>query len=89
MNVNHLNLLSCPKTKKKLKIENASVIINKRIKEGVLKEPYSGNEYQIANSIPRFVENKNYTKNFSSEWNIHNTTQYAEYSGYDISKRRF
>jgi len=89
MNPNHLKYLVCPKTKQPLEIKFSSVVENKRIKEGMLIEPTSRHEYPIVNFIPRFVAQDNYAKNFGIEWNIHDLTQYDEFSGFSVSKDRF
>ncbi|MHB8563122.1 MAG: methyltransferase domain-containing protein [Acidiferrobacteraceae bacterium] len=89
MNPDHLKYLVCPKTQQPLEIKSSSVVENKRIKEGVLIEPIAHREYPIVNFIPRFVTQNNYAQNFGIEWNIHNLTQYDEFSGFSVSKERF
>lgn len=90
MHRQHLDLLVCPRTKLPLIFkENSLIIENGQIKEGLLSEPISGNEYPIINFIPRFVPSDNYANNFGLEWNIHSKTQYDDYSGLNISKERF
>lgn len=88
MNKAFISLLRCPKTGKKLVLDQP-VEENDAIKEGILKEPFSGNEYFIRNFIPRFVDSEDYSANFGLEWNIHDKTQYDEESGYSISGKRF
>jgi SAM-dependent methyltransferase len=85
----HLSLLVCPKTKRPLILENTSIDLDGRIKEGLLTEPVSSNHYPVVNYIPRFVEASNYAENFGLEWNIHRRTQYDEETGVPQSKKRF
>jgi len=59
------------------------------IQQGIIKCICCKREYKIINSIPRFVPNEEYCENFGIEWNIHNTTQYDEYSGRSLSEERF
>ena len=90
MHRQHLDVLVCPKTNLPLILkENSLIIGHGQIKEGLLIEPISKNEYPIINFIPRFVSPDNYTNNFGLEWNIHSKTQYDDYSGLSISKERF
>jgi SAM-dependent methyltransferase len=88
MRAEHLNILRCPRSKKRLQIKNADIVDN-RIKSGVLFEPESGAEYPVVDFIPRFITQAEYTQNFGLEWNIHNRTQYDETSGYNLSRERF
>ncbi|QQS35531.1 MAG: class I SAM-dependent methyltransferase [Ignavibacteriales bacterium] len=88
MNQEHLKFLRCPKTNKKLIIEEPQ-IENDRIKSGILVEPISGNRYPVVNFIPRFVPSDNYANNFGFEWNLHSDTQYDSYSLLGVSKKRF
>ena len=88
MRPEHLELLRCPKTGRKLQFENVKIVGN-RIKEGVLIESLSEKEYPVIGFIPRFVSDENYTSNFGLQWNIHCQTQYDRYSGFDISRDRF
>lgn len=88
MKPEHLELLRCPKTGRKLQFKNVKRVGN-RIKEGVLIEPLSEKKYPIIDFIPRFVSDKNYASSFGLEWNIHNQTQYDKFSGFRISNERF
>lgn len=67
MRPEHINLLACPITNQRLSPKDNSIIEDGRIKEGVLIEPCSGNEYPIIDFIPRFVLVENYAKNFGFE----------------------
>ena len=89
MRVDHLRLLVCPQTGQPLKMGPSCVVEDGRIKEGILVEQSSGNEYPIVNYIPRFVPQDNYARSFGVEWTIHGRTQYDAYSGFSISGARF
>ena len=88
MNINHLIHIRCPKTLRKLELHD-EVYENGKVKAGWLREPKSGNSYEIRNFIPRFVSPENYAENFGLQWNIHNRTQYDDTSGAGITKERF
>lgn len=88
MNPLYVSLLCCPKTGKDLVLEN-EVIVNGRIKEGVLVEPSTSLRYPIVNFIPRFVSKNNYATGFGFQWNIHSRTQYDETSSFNTSAFRF
>lgn len=68
-----LNLLRCPVCKAKLSL-TIRTFEGEEIKEGFLECPCQ-RRYEISNFIPRFVEDDNYLKSFSFEWNIHRKTQ--------------
>ena len=90
MNLDKLKFLRCPKTKRPLEISsNDQVIVEGRLKSGILIEPISKNEYPVINFIPRFVDLENYADSFGLEWNKHSKTQVDEFTGLDISKDRF
>ena len=88
MQEKYLTLLRCPYNGKKLHCKNI-IKKNEKIKEGILIEPSSGNEYPIVNFIPRFVPEENYARSFGYQWNIHYRTQYDKQSGYSSSQERF
>lgn len=88
MKTDHLKYLRCPKTKNDLYLKNET-IENGRIKEGILYERSSNNEYPIVNFIPRFVPAENYASGFGFQWNLHNKTQFDEYSQINVSEKRF
>jgi hypothetical protein len=48
----------------------------------------NGREYQIVNSIPRFVFDKNYTAAFGLQWNYFRQTQLDSYSKFPLSEQR-
>jgi len=81
MNLDHLPLLVCPKSKRQLQVESIEKSVNGRIKTGVLVEPHTGKRYAIVNFIPRFVEESNYADSFGLQWQLHSRTQLDSYSG--------
>jgi SAM-dependent methyltransferase len=89
MRLDLLHVLVCPKTKQPLQLGESCVVEDARVKEGVLIEPVSSNRYPIVDYIPRFVPQENYAQNFGLEWNLHDKTQYDEYSGFSVSRERF
>lgn len=44
--------------------------------------------YAVANGIPRFVPNEDYTASFGYQWNIHSATQLDKFNGLTISRDR-
>ena len=85
----HLYLLVCPQTRRQLELINPCVDKMGAVREGILREPVSGNEYPIINYIPRFVSSHNYADSFGYQWNAHRHTQQDSYSHVDLSKERF
>jgi ubiquinone/menaquinone biosynthesis C-methylase UbiE len=59
------------------------------VKTGSLNCLACGEEYEIANYIPRFVPRKNYASSFGLQWTVHARTQHDSYSGVKISETRF
>lgn len=88
MKPEYLELLRCPKTRRKLELRDAEHV-NNRIKKGMLVEPHSGSEYPIIGFIPRFVPTENYASSFGLQWNIHSRTQHDKYSHHSISGERY
>ncbi len=89
MRLDHLDYLVCPGNGRPLRLSEAPVIVNRRVRHGELLEPVSGSRYPIVDFIPRFVSQDNYARNFGLEWNTHGRTQYDETSGYSLSRDRF
>lgn len=56
--------------------------------DGKVLRSESGNIYQIVNSIPRFVPNINYAKDFGKQWNEFRKTQLDSYTGVPTSRER-
>jgi ubiquinone/menaquinone biosynthesis C-methylase UbiE/uncharacterized protein YbaR (Trm112 family) len=70
-----LNLLCCPNTHKDLTLVDP-IIQNDDIISGFL---VAGNfKYCIRDGIPRFIDNKNYSKNFDWQWNKWSRTQFEK-----------
>lgn len=88
MNPQYLPLLRCPKSGMCLELKH-EVMIDGRIKEGILTETASGNQYPIVNYIPRFVPLENYAAGFGFQWNKHDRTQYDATSNFSTSAYRF
>ena len=84
----HLDLLRCPESKEKLKLE-VTEQDGERVKEGKLIAEKSGKTYPIIKYIPRFVDLSNYADSFALEWQIHSRTQYDSESGFPLSETRF
>ncbi len=82
-----LNILVCPKCKKKLCLIDAIYEFGE-IKEGKLICK-SGCFYKINNFIPRFVKSDNYASSFSFEWKKHRLTQYDSVNKNKISEKNF
>ena len=89
MQLDHISLLVCPKTKLPLLLTDSVIDRLGRVSEGWLLEPKSENKYPIINFIPRFVNQDNYSKNFGLEWNLHSRTQFDSDTGVPLSKKRF
>ena len=85
----HLQLLACPETGRRLHLKDAKGDGHGDIVAGLLCEPESGNEYPIANHIPRFGLLGSYADSFGSQWKAHARTQHDAYSGVDVSGNRF
>lgn len=83
-----IKYLHCPKTHRALIIKEA-ILVQGRIKEGMLIEPKSRNTYPVVGFIPRFVPVNNYSASFGFEWATHYNTQYDDITHADVSQRRF
>ena len=73
-----LNILRCPKTNQKLKLESNFLVSEDR-----------KNRYIIKDGVPRFVDEKNYANSFGYQWKLFPKTQLDSYSGHNISASRF
>ncbi|MBU3917553.1 methyltransferase domain-containing protein [bacterium] len=88
MKVEILELLRCPMSGQRLKLEdddNAS----QDIESGWLISENGQYRYPIYDGIPRFVPEANYADNFGMQWNHFRQTQLDSYSGHAISANRF
>ena len=85
MKKEYIELLVCPETGENLKF----VQKNNNKDNGYLVNESNTHEYQVVNSIPRFVPLSNYADNFGMQWNNFPKTQLDSYSGQSISSDRF
>jgi SAM-dependent methyltransferase len=88
MKIELLEILRCPKTGQRLKLEPSASGADD-IESGLLVTPDGQHRYPIRNSIPRFVPEANYADNFGMQWNHFRQTQLDSYSGHPISTNRF
>jgi len=87
MNRELLNILCCPLTHKRFRLEK-SLEKNGAIESGLLTTE-DGKQYPISQSIPRFVPKENYANSFGFQWNIFRETQLDSHTGVPISRDRF
>jgi len=80
---NYLQYLRC------ISCNGDNIFIQQNKERKVIKCGNCREEYRIVNSIPRFVNNEQYTRSFGLEWNIHRLTQYDGYYGKNLSEKRF
>ncbi len=83
-----IHLLASPLTGRPLELESSRILEGGEIVEGVLKGPAPGEEYQIRNGVPRFVEGQNYADSFGDQWNRYRRLQLDKFNGTDISAKR-
>jgi SAM-dependent methyltransferase len=88
MKIELLEILRCPETGQRLKLEPPASGVDD-IESGWLVTPDGQHRYPIKNSIPRFVPESNYADNFGMQWNHFRQTQLDSYSGHSISTDRF
>jgi len=62
--------------------------IGQSISQGKLISRETGASFSIINCIPRFVGSKNYTDNFSLQWNRFKKTQFDSYTGMPLTANR-
>ena len=87
MRMELLDTLRCPRTHKRLRLENA-LEKDGRIESGSLTTE-DGALYPIERGIPRFVPRDNYASSFGYQWNKFRTTQLDSHTGVPISRDRF
>jgi SAM-dependent methyltransferase len=58
------------------------------VKEGASLRSESGKTYPVVHSIPRFVPEDNYAKDFGKQWNAFRKTQLDSYTGVPASRER-
>jgi SAM-dependent methyltransferase len=88
MHVELIDILRCPRTGERLKLDEARGS-GERIESGTLVTVTSGHRYPIRNFIPRFVPASNYADNFGMQWNRFRQTQLDSHSGQPVSANRF
>lgn len=84
-----LEILVCPRCKKRLNCEPAKTAENGDILEGELTCSECGNLYEVTNGIPRFIEADNYASSFGYQWNLFRKEQIDSHNGTDLSAKRF
>lgn len=88
MKVELLELLRCPKTGQRLRLENCDTA-TQEIEGGWLVSADNLERYPVLRGVPRFVPQSNYADNFGMQWNYFRQTQLDSYSGHPISAERF
>lgn len=83
-----LELLRCPVTGQRLRLENGKGD-SFEIEEGWLISVDGQQRYPVLRGIPRFVPESNYADNFGMQWNHFRQTQLDSHSGHLISTERF
>ncbi|MFC1624815.1 methyltransferase domain-containing protein [Patescibacteria group bacterium] len=83
-----LSLLVCPECKESLDLTGAKEKKGEII-DGNLVCSKCKASYPIINYIPRFVDSKNYARNFGFEFYVHPKTQLDSFSGIGVSEHRF
>ncbi len=83
-----LELLRCPKTGQRLRLENGNSAARK-IEDGWLVSDDGEERYPVLRGIPHFVPQSNYADNFGMQWNHFRQTQLDSHSGHLISTERF
>jgi len=85
----HLAYLACPQCGSDLKINDVKKEKLDRILDGSLGCENCCVEFPIVGGVPRFVSSENYAKGFGIEWNHFNRTQFDDFTGVSLSKKRF
>jgi SAM-dependent methyltransferase len=88
MHAKLIEILRCPKTGERLRLEDAQYA-DEQIQHGWLIAEKSLHRYPIRDFIPRFAPESNYTDNFGMQWNKFRRTQLDSFSGQPISADRF
>lgn len=89
MREHHLHLLRHPTNGRPLEIQTVSDREGDRIRNGVLREPVSGETFPIHDFVPRFVPPSNYAASFGFQWNLHDKTQHDLESRSTVSRDRW
>src|SRR5215469_15010462 len=88
MNVDLIEMLRCPKTGERLRLEQPQYR-DERLQSGWLVSACGRQRYPIRDFIPRFAPESNYADNFGLQWNKFRGTQLDSHSGQAISASRF
>ncbi|MBU3564461.1 methyltransferase domain-containing protein [Polynucleobacter sp. MWH-HuK1] len=88
MKIELLEILRCPKTNQKLRLE-VPEYLNGLVRSAWLVSEDGHQRYPVREFIPRFVPESNYADNFGMQWNKFRQTQLDSYSGHPISANRF
>lgn len=83
-----LELLLCPKTGQRLRLEGGNSAA-REFETGWLVSEDGRERYAVLRGIPRFVPESNYADNFGMQWNHFRQTQLDSHSGHPISTERF
>jgi SAM-dependent methyltransferase len=83
-----LEILRCPRTGERLRLEEARYQ-GERVHSGWLVSASGRQRYPVRNFIPRFAPESNYADNFGMQWNKFRQTQLDSHSGQPISATRF
>lgn len=83
-----LDVLRCPHTGQRLRVESA-VTSGGRIREALLVSEDREHRYPVREFIPRFVPASNYADSFGMQWQRFRQTQLDSFSGQPISAQRF
>jgi SAM-dependent methyltransferase len=88
MHAELIDVLRCPQTGQKLRLQDA---VHRRevVESGWLVAEGGDHRYPIRDGIPRFVGASNYADNFGTQWNKFRQTQLDSFSGQPISASRF
>lgn len=90
MKTKMLDYLCCAVCRSPLTTEDrANDVSHSEIQDGYLCCLKCESRYIIRNSIPRFVDEKNYADTFGFEWNKHARAQIDKFNGFSFSKERF
>lgn len=88
MKIELLEILRCPKSGQRLRLESGNSDYQE-IEKGELISEDGRERYPVLKGIPRFVPQSNYADNFGMQWNYFRQTQLDSYSGHPVSTERF
>ena len=88
MNQDFIDFLEDYACKESFSLVNPAIIKNE-ITSGILSCKKASNNYNVRDSIPRFVSSKSYAESFGREWQFFSKTQLDSYTGTTISSDRW